>query len=406
MSEHKSVPNRLIGAILLISGTTIGAGVLALPVATGRAGFVPSILSMLFCWLYLTYSAFCILEVNLSLKTQGNLISMASQTLGKYGKAVSWVAYLFLLYSLNTAYIAVSTAIFQGVLEKIVGYQVAHIFCILPLLLAFSLLLRQGMKMVDEINRFLMVGLVISFVLLLTLSFPEVRLENLKTANYSFMISSLSTIVTAFGFHIIIPSLVTYLHGNVKQLRKAIWIGSGIPLIAYILWQIAILGVVPQSGSFSIENAYLKGWNGTDLIAEISSLPHTPWIAQSFALFVILTSFIGVSVSLFDFLADGLKIEKQARGKWKLFFFTFVPPLYFALSYPRAFFLALEYAGAFGVVTLLALIPALMVYRARYVLHLHSPYHVRGGKIGLLLLIVVSLTIIVCELLLKIGVVQ
>ena len=73
---------RLLGAILLIAGTTIGAGILALPVSTGRAGFWPSIGVMLFCWLYLVYAAFCILEVNLALKHGSNIISMAEQTLG------------------------------------------------------------------------------------------------------------------------------------------------------------------------------------------------------------------------------------------------------------------------------------------------------------------------------------
>lgn len=400
---HKKNISRLFGAILLIAGTTIGAGMLALPISTGRAGFFPSVITMLFSWLYLTYSAFCILEVNLAAPSKGNIISMASHTLGKTGKYISWVAYLFLLYALNTAYIAVSTSIFQNILEKLTGQTIAHILCILPLLIAFSLLLRGGMKIVDEINRLLMAGLVLSFVVLLSFSLPHVEVANLKAVNMGFMVSSLSTIMTAFGFHIIIPSLVTYLHGNLKELRLAIWIGSLIPLIAYLLWQLAIVGMVPVGGSWSLEDAYTQGLSGTDLLSQLTQHPLASWVAQAFALFVILTSFLGVSVSLFDFLADGLKIEKKAQGKWKLFFFTFVPPLYFALSYPRAFFSALEYAGAFGVVVLLALIPALMVWRKRYVLHLPSTYQVMGGKCGLVLLIVISCIIIGCEILLKLG---
>ncbi|MDB6080859.1 MAG: Tyrosine transporter [Chlamydiia bacterium] len=402
---HKTNVSKLLGAILLIAGTTIGAGILALPVSTGRAGFIPSILTMLFSWLYLTYTAFCILEVNLAVEAKGNIISMASQTLGKTGKYISWVAYLFLLYALNTAYIAVSTSIFQNILEKITGHAIAHILCIAPLLIAFALLLRRGMKIVDEINRILMIGLVIAFIILLAFSLPHVQLDYLKPVNLSFMISSLSTIMTAFGFHIIIPSLVTYLHGNVKDLRRAIWIGSAIPLIAYLLWQVAILGMVPIAGNWSLETAYLQGLNGADLLAELTHHPLASWVAQAFALFVILTSFLGVSVSLFDFLADGLKIENRAQGKWKLFFFTFVPPLYFSLAYPRAFFSALEYAGAFGVVVLLALIPALMVWRKRYVLHMPSDYQVVGGKVGLVLIIGISCMLIVCELLLKMNIV-
>ena len=34
---------RLLGGILLVAGTAIGAGMLALPVSTGLAGFYPSL---------------------------------------------------------------------------------------------------------------------------------------------------------------------------------------------------------------------------------------------------------------------------------------------------------------------------------------------------------------------------
>lgn len=403
MTTHKTAFGRLFGATLLICGTTIGAGVLALPVSTGRAGFIPSLLTMLFCWVYLAYAAFCILEVNLCVGSKGNLISMASQTLGKWGKAISWVAYLFLLYALNTAYIAASTGIFQNVLEKLTGYTMAHILCVIPLLAVFGLLLRQGMKVVDSINRLFMIGLGLSFLCLLGFALPHMDSSLLTSVNMGAMLPSLSVVVTAFGYHIIIPSLSVYLHGNVKELRQAIWIGSLLPLIAYIVWQIAILGIVPMQGAVSIEDAYSKGLSGADLLVQFSNSVWLPYVAQAFAFFVIITSFLGVSVSLFDFLADGLKIEKRASGKWKLFFFTFVPPLYFALSYPRIFFSALEYAGAFGVVILLALIPACMVWRKRYVLHLPSSYQVVGGKAGLVVFILISLSIIFYEIIQKVS---
>jgi len=404
MTIQKNHMSRLIGAILLICGTTIGAGILALPVATGRAGFVPSIFTMLFCWAYLAYAAFCILEVNLSLPSKGNIISMASATLGKWGKWVSWSAYLFLLYALNTAYIAVSTSIFQNVLEKITGLSIVKILCVLPLLAIFGLLLRQGMKVIDTVNRLFMIGLGVCFLLLLGFSIPRVSGEGLTAFDMSLMLPSLSVVLTAFGYHIIIPSLVTYLHGNVKELKLSIWIGSFIPLIVYIVWQVAILGIVPVNGPWSIEDAYQKGMSGTDLLIQLSNHSWVPYIAEGFAFFVIITSFLGVSVSLFDFLADGLHIEKKAEGKWKLLFFTFVPPLYFALSYPRVFFSALEYAGAFGVVILLALIPGCMVYRKRYALNLPSSYRVAGGKIGLIIFISISTAIVLFEALCKFGV--
>src|SRR6185312_6915217 len=98
--------SKLLGGILLIVGTAVGGGMLALPIATSQAGFIYSTFLLFGCWLFMTAGAFLILEVNLWLPTNSNIISMAKQTLGGAGQIVAWVTYLLLLYSLLAAYIA------------------------------------------------------------------------------------------------------------------------------------------------------------------------------------------------------------------------------------------------------------------------------------------------------------
>ncbi|MGT0149030.1 aromatic amino acid transport family protein [Vibrio metschnikovii] len=61
------------------------------------------------------------------------------------------------------------------------------------------------------------------------------------------IIASIPVIFTSFGFHGSIPAIVNYLDGHTPSLRKAIVFGSAIPLIIYILWQLATLGVVSQA---------------------------------------------------------------------------------------------------------------------------------------------------------------
>src|SRR5262245_13572036 len=98
--------NRLIGGILLVAGTTIGAGMLAIPVVSSFGGFFSSFALLFFCWLFFFYTAWILLDVNLASPGAENLISMVGRALGPLGKAVCWVAYLLLLYSLTAAYIA------------------------------------------------------------------------------------------------------------------------------------------------------------------------------------------------------------------------------------------------------------------------------------------------------------
>ncbi len=45
--------NHFIGGILLVAGTTIGAGMLAIPLVTATAGFLPAFIITFFVWLFM-----------------------------------------------------------------------------------------------------------------------------------------------------------------------------------------------------------------------------------------------------------------------------------------------------------------------------------------------------------------
>lgn len=391
--------SKLLGGILLVAGTTIGAGMLALPVSTGMAGFIPSLLLLVCYWVYMTFTALLLLEVNLWMKEGTNLISMAKMTLGRWGQALSWIVYLFLLYSLTTAYIAGSGPIVNDVIEASFGITLPEWAGSIPLLVIFGFFVYKGMRSVDHANRILMIGLVIAYAAMVIFLTPHVEKSLLRHIDWGYILVGVSVIATSYGFHIIIPSLTTYLDRDVIKLRRAILIGSAIPLIVYISWEFLALGIIPVHGEHGIIEGYQKGSNGAHLLTAFLGHSAIAMIARFFSFFAIVTSFLGVSLSLSDFLADGLKIKKTRRGRTLLYLLTFVPPLIVTLVDPRAFLSALEYAGAFGVVLLLGLIPALMVWSGRYVKQLssNSTFQAPGGKIALLIVILLSLAVIAFE---------
>ncbi|WP_328287250.1 aromatic amino acid transport family protein, partial [Legionella pneumophila] len=107
------INSKLIGGILLIVGTSIGGGMLALPVSTAEVGFTNSLFFLFFCWLVMTAGALLILEVNLRLPAGSNMISMAKSTLGLPGQVIAWITYLLLLYTLLAAYISGGSDVFS-----------------------------------------------------------------------------------------------------------------------------------------------------------------------------------------------------------------------------------------------------------------------------------------------------
>ena len=197
--------SKLLGGILLVSGTTIGAGMLALPVCTGKAGFFPSLALFLAYWIYMTYTAFLMLEVNLWMGPEANLISMAKKTLGRWGESLSWVIYLFLLYALTTAYIAGGGPIVADVIASLTGYVLPAWFTPLPLLLIFGFFVYRGTRSVDYVNRLLMLGLVFTFGAMVVFLAPHVQSQLLEHVDAKYLMLAVSIVATSFGFHIIIP---------------------------------------------------------------------------------------------------------------------------------------------------------------------------------------------------------
>ncbi len=395
--------NRLVGGILLVAGTTVGAGMLALPIVTGAAGFIPSLVLFILYWLYMTFTALLILEVNLWMNKQTNLITMAKETLGNAGQVVSWVVYLFLLYTLTTAYIAGSTSIFLDAIDAFTGLSLPFWMGSSLLLAMFSLVVYKGTLLVDYINRFLILGLAITYILMVMFLTSHVQPTLLERMHWPALGIAVSIVSTSFGFHIIIPTLTNYLHRDVSKLRQVILIGSVIPLIVYIVWELLILGIIPLKGPHGLIEGYQKGVDGATLLSQVLENSQLAILARSFSLFAIITSFLGVSLSLSDFLADGLNIKKTRQGRIFLYLLTFLPPLLFTWTDPRVFLHALEYAGAFGVVTLLGLLPVLMVWKGRYVQHRQSSFTVPGGKVALIIALILSLGVIGLEILNKAG---
>ena len=159
---------KLIGGILLIVGTSIGAGILALPVTTSEAGFISSSILLFLCWVLMTFSALLILEVNLWLPENSHMISMAKKTLGLPGQIVAWLTYLGLLYALLAVYMSGGTDVLNSLLG-LVGIPTQNWFDTLLFTVVLGSVVYLGTRTIDYVNRGLMFVKLGSFLILLLL---------------------------------------------------------------------------------------------------------------------------------------------------------------------------------------------------------------------------------------------
>ncbi len=375
---------------LLIAGTSIGGGMLALPVLTSLGGFLPSIVVYLFCWLFMTCTGLLFVELALSMEKGANLITMSQRTLGWGGKAFSWVMYLGLFYCLSIAYI-VGCA---NLLNQLFNYSIPEWLAPLLVILMFMPFIFVGTHLVGRLNVFLMGGLIVSFVAFLILGFPFVQRELLMYQNWSNSLLALPIAFASFAYQGTVPTLVEYMNHDAKRIRLAICFGTTATFITYIIWQWLIQGVVPAEGPGGLIEALDKGQNAVQPLKNFINAPAVYVVGQSFAFFALITSFFGVALGLMDFLADGLSIKKTTLGKLFLCLLVFVPPLIVAWIYPNIFLTALDFAGGYGCALLLGLLPVMMVWVARYKSEMHPPRLLPGGKPVLILLLI----FVVCEL--------
>lgn len=386
---------KAVGSVLMILGTSVGAGMLALPIVTAHLSFSMSMCLLFFAWFLMTVGAFSVLEVNLWLPSTTNMITMADKTIGRWGKAITWIVYLLLLYSLICAYLSGLGDIIQSLLVN-VKLDIPRWSATTLGLFLFGMIVYRGIGSVDIVNRGLMSIKFIAYLLLITLVAEHININFVFEGEYQWQNSAFMVMLTSFGYSIIVPSLRAYLHSDTKLLKKVILIGSIIPLLIYAFWIFAIQGIIAKTG----ENGLIAMLNSSQpnamLMNHINEVVQTTWLSNVAKLFISIcavTSFLGVSICLTDFIADGLSIKKTGKSALTVYGITYIPPLIIVLMFPGIFIKALNYAGILCLI-LLIIIPLAMLYRGRYRYGFRNITFVPFGKLFILACMIVSMGLI------------
>ncbi|WP_281647634.1 aromatic amino acid transport family protein [Parendozoicomonas sp. Alg238-R29] len=354
-------PSPPIGATLIVAGTTIGAGMLALPIISHGLGFGLMALLMLLTWGLMAIAALFTLEANLAIKPGCSLFVMATETLGGAGRLIAVSAMLFLFYALLAAYIAGGGAQLSQYISFIAPDSIPeNQLGIVLFALIFGTMAAAGIRYVDICNRLLFLFMLLAFLVALVFLSPGTSFQKLQSLPNSpwqgFVI--LPVIFTSFGYHGSIPSLIAYVGPRKKLLRKIFLLGSFLPLLIYLIWLAIALGQLNDSTLASISE------NGS--VSElVQALSHNKSSCLTTALHIftdlaLITSFLGVALGLFDFVHSAT----ASSSRLKTAFLVYLPPLAIALLIPDAFVIALSYA-ALALAVLAILLPTMILSKLR-----------------------------------------
>lgn len=326
MKKQKINKKGLIDAIATITGTTIGAGIFGLPYVFAKSGFVVGLINMFVIFLAILIVNLYTARITFIRKKPLELTGYAKILLGDKGKHLMALFMFLSIIGALLAYIIGTGSAIESIFHLDAFTASIISFALLSFIVYFGL---EGVKKSETILTTLMIFIV---VLLIALSFSKFNIRNVPfTFNFSLPNLFFPYGVILFSFLCIaaIPEARQELKGNETKLKKAIVIGTAIPLIIYILFAFAIVGI---SGNSTTEIATTGLYNLGYFVMLIANL---------FVILAMSTSFITLALALKWVLQYDYGINKTLA--W--FISCFTPFILFLIGF-RDFIKVLSFTGA------------------------------------------------------------
>ncbi|MGG4610452.1 tryptophan permease [Providencia sp. Me31A] len=399
-TQHKH-PS-ILGGAMIIAGTAVGAGMFSIPMVTSGVWFTGSVALLIYTFICMLLSGLMILEANMNYPAGASFHTMVKDLLGTTWNSINSLSVTFVLYILTYAYISAGSSILTANLPNYLQIPQAGAGFIFALVVAFFVWLST--RAVDRLSTILIGGMVITFIMsiggMISTASPSILFNQIDQSDNHYLpyaLAALPYLLTSFGYHGNVPGLVKYYNKDSRRVVKSLVYGATITVVIYILWQYAIQGNIPRTAFIEIRE---NGNNIDALLKQMNISTQSSFIYQFLNLFsymALASSFLGVSLGLFDFIADFFKFNDNKQGRLKSILVTFAPPTILALLFPNGFIYAIGFAGLAATIWAV-IVPALMAKasRKRYP---NNSYRAPGGMFVIIFVILFGLINAVAHLL-------
>lgn len=298
-------------AVFVITGMTIGAGILALPYAVSRIGLLPGLGYIAALGFITLFFNLMIGEIALRTKEPLQLIGFAGKYLGKWAKvAISFTSLLSAFGALLAYIIAegISLATLFG--GKPVMWSV--IFWMAASLLVWSGL--QRIKIADKIFGIIIMAIIATISVFLL---PKFQLSELTHFDSGSLFFPIGIILFAMHASPAVAEAHALLPGSERRFRRALIWGTLLPTALYLLFSLAVVGYMGRSTT-EIATVGLGRALGSWVLI----------FANMFAVLAMSTCFMGTGVALRETLTWDFKIP----DKTALFTVVALPLIFFLLG--------------------------------------------------------------------------
>lgn len=403
MEENSNAKHSSFWGIMVIAGTVIGGGMFALPVDLSGAWFFWGAFILIIAWFSMLHSGLLLLEANLNYPVGSSFNTITKDLIGNKWNIVSGFTVAFVLYILTYAYISANGAIISETISMNMEYRVnPRIVGICTAIFVASVLWISSLAASRITSLFLGIK-IISFIIVFGSFFFQVDFSILRdtagqaqnnASYFPYIFMALPVCLASFGFHGNIPSLIICYGKRKDKLIKSIVFGSLLALVIYLFWLYCTMGNISRE---SFSEIIASGGNVDSLVKSFLGTRQTGIIEFCLLVFsnlAVASSFFGVTLGLFDYLADLFKFDNSAMGRFKTVLLTFLPPALLYLIFPNGFIYGIGGAGLCATIWAV-IIPAVLALKARQKFP-NKMFTVWGGVIIPTIVILFGVAVIVC----------
>ncbi|MEO3991329.1 low affinity tryptophan permease TnaB [Pseudocitrobacter cyperus] len=403
MEDTSNEKHSSFWGIMVIAGTVIGGGMFALPVDLAGSWFFWGAFILIIAWFSMLHSGLLLLEANLNYPVGSSFNTITKDLIGNKWNIISGFTVAFVLYILTYAYISANGAIISETISMNLGQHVnPRVIGISTALFVASILWFSSLAASRITSLFLGVK-IISFVIVFGSFFFQVDYSILRdiagsaegnASYFPYVFMALPVCLASFGFHGNIPSLIICYGKRKDKLIKSIVFGSLLALVIYLFWLYCTMGNISREG---FKNIISSGGNVDSLVKSFLGTNQHGIIEFFLLLFsnlAVASSFFGVTLGLFDYLADLFKFDNSPGGRLKTILLTFLPPASLYLIFPNGFIYGIGGAGLCATIWAV-IIPAFLALKARKKFP-DKMFTVWGGHIIPCIVMLFGVAVIVC----------
>jgi len=226
-------------AVATLVGTIVGVGIFGLPYVMAKAGFFIGLFFLLILGgvslrLHLLYSDIVWLTPG-----RHRLVGYAEYYLGSFGRRLVTFTSLFGFYGSLLAYLIVGGVFLQTLLGG------TEFFWSLVFFVFGSIGLFWGLRLISRLEILMTLFLILTVGLIFWKSWFALEIDNLTRINWANFLLPYGVILFALSGTSGIPEIrEMFAKGcSVKEYKKAVFLGTLIPIIIYFIFSLAVVGV-------------------------------------------------------------------------------------------------------------------------------------------------------------------